>query len=139
MASVRRSSPRPTAVGHWLNSLSRWPRPTPRCTSARKFVILETAAIDAAATVAGTDRIQGVSSHVMFMARGKTGPFRVETEPMPGADGTVAVRTVMYDEGNGDRVTTVGSYLFRSALVRHSRHGCRNCPSEAGRQHRRRR
>jgi len=25
------------------------------------------------------------------------------------------VRTVMYDEGNGDRVTTVGSYLLRSA------------------------
>jgi hypothetical protein len=80
-----------------------------------QFVILETAAMDAAAAVAGTDRIQGVSSHVMFMARGKVGPFRVETEPMTGADGTVAVRTVMYDEGLGDRVTTVGSYLFRSA------------------------
>lgn len=79
-----------------------------------QFVILETAAIDAAASVAGTDAIQGVSSHVMFMARGKTGPFRVETEPMPGADGSVAVRTVMHDEGAG-RVTTVGSYLFRSA------------------------
>ena len=80
-----------------------------------QFVILETAAMDAAAAVAGTDRIQGVSSHVMFMARGKAGPFRVETEPMTGADGTVAVRTVMYDEGNDDRVTTVGSYLLRSA------------------------
>ena len=42
-----------------------------------QFVIGETAAIDAAA---GTDRIQGVSSHVMFLARGKAGPFRVETE-----------------------------------------------------------
>jgi hypothetical protein len=51
----------------------------------------------------------------MFLARGKVGPFRVETEPMPGADDTVAVRTVLYDEGLGDRVTTVGSYLFRSA------------------------
>ncbi|MFG1932815.1 hypothetical protein ACGFK1_19545 [Mycobacterium sp. NPDC048908] len=80
-----------------------------------QFVILETAAIDAAAAVAGTDRIQGVSSHVMFMARGKAGPFRVETEPMAGADSTVAVRTVLYDEGLDDRVTTVGSYLFRSA------------------------
>jgi hypothetical protein len=80
-----------------------------------QFVILETAAIDAAAGVAGTDRIQGVSSHVMFTARGKAGPFRVETEPMTGADGTIAVRTVMYDEGVDDRMTTVGSYLFRSA------------------------
>jgi hypothetical protein len=80
-----------------------------------QFVILETAAVDTAAGVARTDRIQGVSSHVMFLARGKAGPFRVETEPMLGADGTVAVRTVMYDEGVDDRITTVGSYLFRSA------------------------
>jgi hypothetical protein len=80
-----------------------------------QFVILETAAIDSAAAIAGTDRIHGVSSHVMFMARGKAGPFRVETEPMLGADGAIAVRTVMYDEGAGDRITTVGSYLFRLA------------------------
>jgi hypothetical protein len=51
----------------------------------------------------------------MFLARGKVGPFRVEAEPMPGADGTLAVRTVMHDEGVDDRITTVGSYLFRSA------------------------
>ena len=37
--------------------------------------------------LAGTDHIQGVSSHVMFLARGKAGPFRVEIEPMLGADG----------------------------------------------------
>jgi hypothetical protein len=79
-----------------------------------QFVILETAAIESAADLAGTDRIQGVSSHVMFMARGKVGPFRVEAEPMAGADGTLAVRTVMHDEGVDDRVTTVGSYLFRT-------------------------
>ncbi|MCW2565629.1 MAG: hypothetical protein JWQ31_4189, partial [Mycobacterium sp.] len=65
--------------------------------------------------LAGTDRVQGVSSHVMFLARGKVGPFRVETEPMPGADGVLAVATVMHDEGVDDRMTTVGSYLFRSA------------------------
>jgi hypothetical protein len=80
-----------------------------------QFVILETAAIDRAAEVAGTDRLQGVSAHVMFVARGKVGPFRVETEPMPGAEGMLAVRTVMRDEGVDDRITTVGSYLFRSA------------------------
>jgi hypothetical protein len=78
-----------------------------------QFVILETAAVDRAAEAAGTARLQGVSSHVMFLARGKTGPFRVETEPMLGADGVVAVRAVMHDEGVDDRITTVGSYLFR--------------------------
>jgi hypothetical protein len=78
-----------------------------------QFVILETAANERAAEVTGTDRLQGVSSHVMFLARGKAGPFRVETEPMVGADGVVAVRAVMHDEGVDDRITTVGSYLFR--------------------------
>ncbi len=39
------------------------------------------------------------SPHVMFLARGKVGPFRVETEPMTGADSTVAVRVLMRDEG----------------------------------------
>jgi hypothetical protein len=79
-----------------------------------QFVILETAAIDAAAGIAGTDRLHGVSCHVMFLARGKAGPFRVEAEPLTGADRTVAVRVVMYDEGVDDRRTTVGSYVFRA-------------------------
>jgi hypothetical protein len=50
-----------------------------------QFVVLETAALERAAEVAGTDRLQGVSSHVMFVARGKAGPFRVEAEPIAGA------------------------------------------------------
>lgn len=78
-----------------------------------QFVILETAAADAAAILAGTDRIQGVSTHVMFLARGKVGPFRVETEPMNGADGMIAVRVLMRDEGNIDRLITTASYQFR--------------------------
>jgi hypothetical protein len=57
-----------------------------------QFVILETAALDVAAGTAGTDRLQGVSSHVMFLARGKVGPFRVEGKSITGADGTVAGR-----------------------------------------------
>src|SRR3954463_7815414 len=69
-----------------------------------QFVILETAAIDAASTLAGTVRLQAISSHIMFMARGKVGPFRAETETMAGADGVVAVRVLLYDEGNGDRL-----------------------------------
>ena len=79
-----------------------------------QFVILEAAAVDSASGIAGTDRIQGVSSHVMFLARGKVGPFRVGAEPMVGPRGTVAVRTLMHDEGADDRLITVGSYLFRT-------------------------
>jgi hypothetical protein len=50
----------------------------------------------------------------MFVSRGKRGPFRIEGEPILGADGVVAVRTVMRDEGADDRVTTVGSYVFEA-------------------------
>jgi hypothetical protein len=80
-----------------------------------QFVILETAAIDAATELAGTERLQAVSSQVMFVARGKAGPFRVEAEPMHGAEGAVGVRVQMHDEGVDDRLTTVGSYLFHRA------------------------
>jgi hypothetical protein len=77
-----------------------------------QFVVLETVALEQAANVAGTNRLQGVSSHVMFVARGKVGPFRIEAEPIAGAQDTVAARAVIYDEGANDRLTTIGSYLF---------------------------
>lgn len=79
-----------------------------------QFVVLETAAADAAAALAGTDQIQGVSSHVMFLARGKAGPFRAESDAIAGADGTVAVRILLHDEGADDRVITAGSYQLRA-------------------------
>lgn len=84
-----------------------------------QFVVLETAARDMAAEATGTDRLVGTSSHVMFLARGKVGPFRVEGEATVGADGLVAVRVLLYDEGNDDRTITAGSYVFQVA-GRHS-------------------
>lgn len=77
-----------------------------------QFVILETAAMDTAAGVAGTQLLQGVSSHVMFLARGKVGPFRAACEPLLGTDGTVAVRVMLYDDGAGGKAITTASYLF---------------------------
>ena len=62
---------------------------------------------------AGTDQVQAVSSHVMFLARGKVGPFRADAEPVTGSDGVTAVRMVLHDEGDGDRAVTAGSYQFR--------------------------
>lgn len=73
-----------------------------------QFVILETAAAYAAG-----GNVQGTSAHVMFLSRGKSGPFRAETETLPGAEGTVAVRVLLHDEGNGDKVITSASYAFR--------------------------
>ena len=77
-----------------------------------QFVILETAAADAAGQLAGTDALQGLSVHVMFLARGKVGPFRVEAEAMAGRDGTVGARVVLHDEGADDKAITAGSYVF---------------------------
>src|SRR6185369_16293831 len=92
--------------GHWaLPELAvEFASPDAALHIGPQFVIGETAAADAARELAGTDRLHGVSSHVMFLARGKAGPFRVETEPMLGADGMLAVRTVMHDEGTVDRI-----------------------------------
>jgi acyl-coenzyme A thioesterase PaaI-like protein len=84
-----------------------------------QLVLLETAALDLAAA-AGTDHVHAISSHVMFLARGKVGPFRVDAEPIAGSDGVMAVRTVLHDEGDGDRPVTAGSYQLRASGLRGS-------------------
>ena len=86
-----------------------------------QFVALETAAADLAAGRAGTERLQAISSHVMFLARGKVGPFRVSGAALPGADGLLAARVTMFDEGAGDRPVSVGSYQFAPAPRRAQR------------------
>jgi hypothetical protein len=50
--------------------------------------------------------------HVMFLARGKIGPFRVDGEAVKGVDGKVGVRLLLSDEGNGDRPITSGSAVL---------------------------
>ena len=77
-----------------------------------QFVLLETAATDLAAAAAGTDHLQGWSSQVIFMARGKVCTFRAEGEAFTGPDGAVAVRLLLHDEGADDRLITTGSYTF---------------------------
>jgi len=77
-----------------------------------QHIVLETAAIDSAARLVGTDLLQVRSWHVMFLARGKAGPFRVDSEADSGPDGRVGVRMTIHDEGNGDRAITSGSAVF---------------------------
>ena len=104
------------ADGHWsLPELSvEVASPDAALHIGPQFVILETAAVDAAAQFGGTDALQGVSTHIMFLARGKVGPFRVAAEPMAGTDGLIAVRVLLHDEGNDDKVVTSGVYVFRA-------------------------
>jgi len=77
-----------------------------------QHVVLETAAIDIAAAVAGTRKLQVVSWHVMFMSRGKVGPFRVEGTAHAGGPGRVGVRMLLHDEGNGDKAVTSAAAIF---------------------------
>jgi hypothetical protein len=77
-----------------------------------QHVVLETAAIDLAAGVAGTELLQMRSWHVMFLSRAKVGPFRVDGDAYPGPGGVVAVRMTLHDEGNnGKRVSAASALL----------------------------
>jgi len=77
-----------------------------------QHILLETAAAELAAARADDDRLQIESWHVMFLARGKVGPFRVEGEAFDGA-GRIGVRLTLHDEGNHDRSVTAASAVFR--------------------------
>ena len=77
-----------------------------------QHVLLETAAMDLATALVGTDRLQMCAWHVMFLARGKAGPFRVEGEVHRGTGSTVGVHLTLHDEGNADRKVTAASALL---------------------------
>jgi hypothetical protein len=78
-----------------------------------QFVVLEAAAVDAAALRTGSAWLQGVSAHVMLLARGKHGPFRFVGEAIDGAGDTVAVRTLGYDDGADGKLITAATHVFR--------------------------
>jgi hypothetical protein len=100
--------------GHWaLAELSvELASPDAALHIGPQHVVLETAAMDAATELAGTDQLQMQSWHVMFLARGKIGPFRVDSEAAAGPGGRVGVRMVLHDEGNQDRAVTSATALF---------------------------
>jgi hypothetical protein len=79
--------------------------------------LLERAAVDLAEARRGTDLLQVDSAHVMFLARGKAGPFRAQGVAVTGADGSgrIGVQLTIHDEGNEDRAVTAGTYVFRPA------------------------
>lgn len=76
-------------------------------------VVLEAEAGDLAAAVAGTDRLQVEDWNVMFVARGKVGPFRTDGTATRGRTGRVGVQLSLFDEGNGDRVVSTCQATFR--------------------------
>ena len=103
--------------GHWALPVlsSEVASPDAALHLGPQFVLLETAANALAAEAAGSVRVEAVSSHVMFLARGKVGPFRAEAEQITGSGGVTAVRIILHDEGEDDRAVTAASYQFRVA------------------------
>ena len=102
--------------GHWmLPELSvAFASPDAALHLGPQHVVLEAAAMDLAGDLVGTDRLQLRSWHVMFLSRGKIGPFRVDGEAVRGAHGQVGVQMVMVDEG-ASRAVTSGSAVFTIA------------------------
>jgi hypothetical protein len=78
-----------------------------------QHIVLETAGVEAAAALVGTERLQVEAYHCQFVARGKTGPFRASAQAYSGGEGKVGVRLMLNDEGNEDRPVTSASILFR--------------------------
>lgn len=95
-------------------------------------VLAEAACTDAAQRLVAMP-VQIVAWHVMFMARGKRGPFRVEVQPSVGPDqlgagagpnvgatagANVGVSWTLFDDGNDGRAVTAGSAMFRTVSAR---------------------
>ena len=100
--------------GHWvLPALSvELASPDAALHIGPQHVLLETAATDLAAELAGTRKVQVISWHVMFMSRGKVGPFRVDGAAYIGGSGRVGVRMLLHDEGNADKAITSAAAVF---------------------------
>jgi hypothetical protein len=100
--------------GHWvLPALSlELASPDAALHIGPQHVVLETAAIDLAADTVGTRKLQVVSWHVMFMSRGKVGPFRVDGTAHTGGSGKVGVRMLLHDEGNCNKAVTSAAAIF---------------------------
>jgi hypothetical protein len=100
--------------GHWvLPALSaELASPDAALHIGPQHVVLETAATDLAADIAGTRKVQVISWHVMFMSRGKVGPFRVQGTAHVGGPGRIGVRMFLHDEGNADKAITSAAAIF---------------------------
>jgi len=105
--------------GHWVLPELRLELASPDAALhlGPQHIILERGAIDLAAELAGTDHLQVETWHVMHLARGKVGPFRVDGVASQGADGSgrVGAQLILSDEGNDDRPITAAAVVFSKA------------------------
>ena len=100
--------------GHWVlpELVSELASPDAALHIGPQHVLLETAAADKASQLVGGNPVQIRSWHVMFLARGKVGPFRADVDAFHGHGRTLGARVSLFDEGNGGRLTTCASAVF---------------------------
>ncbi|MDA0371347.1 MAG: hypothetical protein O3C62_06225 [Actinomycetota bacterium] len=77
-----------------------------------QHIVLEAAATDLAQDDAGR-ALQITDWYVMFVNRGKVGPFRTHGECFAGANDTWGVRVNLVDDGDGGRVVSTCAATFR--------------------------
>ena len=103
--------------GHWVLPELRAELASPDAALhlGPQHIVLETAAIELAAELVGTEMLQVQTWHVMHLARGKVGPFRVDGVANQGADGSgrVGAQLTLSDEGNDDRAVAAATVVFR--------------------------
>ena len=76
-----------------------------------QHIVLEAAASDAAEDMAGGP-LQIDDWYVMFVNRGKDGPFETRTEVFAGVDGRVGARIDLVDLGHDGRVVSTAAATF---------------------------
>jgi hypothetical protein len=107
------------ADGHWVLPELKLELASPDAALhlGPQHIIMETAAIDLAAQLAGTDHLQMQTWHLMHLSRGKVGPFRVDGEASRGGDdsGRVGVQLTLVDEGQDQRAVASASAVLRIA------------------------
>lgn len=77
------------------------------------LVLTEAAALEAAATESGSDRLTVERASTRIVAPGKQGPFVVTADVLPTRDGIVC-RAQLRDEGYDDRVVAVSLFRIRA-------------------------
>ena len=75
-------------------------------------IVLEAAAIDAASTLVGHDRVQVESWIVTMLRPGVVGPFRAEAAALTTTQ-RVPVECTLYDEGRDDRIIATAMAVYR--------------------------
>ena len=76
-------------------------------------IVMEAAAAELTAKEAGTDRLQIEDWTVMYVSRGKTGPFLTSGTVVDGQLGRYVVRMRLVDEGNQRRLVATALAVFR--------------------------